>query len=122
MRIPWLPALLLSGSLTGISSAAIPVDQYQDLTFDAPIEHRLRAGDALRFAGRVEDASITAIQFVFESDTGTEHAFFFLVRPDGRFERDLVFMADQQGSYHVHAFAGALGEPIPFKGTFSQVV
>ena len=122
MHIPWLPALLLSGSLAGISAAAIPIDQYEDLTFDAPIEHRVRAGDPLHFVGRVEDASITAIQFVFETNTGTEHDFFFLVRPDGRFERDLVFMADQQGSYHVHAFAGALGQATPFKGTFSQVV
>ncbi|MBT5145588.1 MAG: hypothetical protein HOM31_23030, partial [Gemmatimonadetes bacterium] len=80
MRIPWLPALLLSGSLAGISAAAIPVDHYEDLTFDASIEHRVHAGDPLHFAGRVEDASITAIQFVFASDTGAEHAFFFLVR------------------------------------------
>ena len=55
MRMPRLSAVILFGLLVGVVEAAIPIDYFDDLTFDAPVENRLRAGDALRVAGRLDD-------------------------------------------------------------------
>ncbi|MBT3342189.1 MAG: T9SS type A sorting domain-containing protein [Gemmatimonadetes bacterium] len=122
MRLSFLSALLLSGLFTGAVAAAIPVDHFDNLTLDAPIENRVRAGDLVRVAGQVDDMSIGVLQVEFETDSGQHIDFFLLVRPDGHFERDLVFLEHQTGSYHMHVFAGSLGEPIPHKGTYSQIV
>ncbi|HCV22175.1 MAG: hypothetical protein CME13_16155 [Gemmatimonadetes bacterium] len=49
MRMPRLSAVILFGLLVGVVEAAIPIDYFDDLTFEAPVESRLRV------AGRLDD-------------------------------------------------------------------
>jgi len=118
----FLSSLLLHPATVG--SEEIPVDVFPGVSLSEPLEDRYRTGDAVPFAGRVEDAAMAdgQILFNFEPDDGGDAVAVFIDLDGTDFRGYQVFGHDQPGSYALQVFlGGADATSLSFVGQYDGV-
>ncbi|MDP6777117.1 MAG: choice-of-anchor D domain-containing protein, partial [Candidatus Latescibacteria bacterium] len=107
---------------TGSERVFLPVDMFDGVLLDAPMEASFFAGKQVRVTGSVKDPSITQILFRFDPAGGTgEQVRTFVDVSSGRFDAALQFSSSQTGTYTLVLFGGPQGQLLSGVGSFSPV-
>ncbi len=106
---------------TGSERVLLPVDMFDGVLLDAPMDASYFASKQVRLSGSVADPSITQLLFRFDPSGTGEQVRTFVDVSSGRFNADLQFTTAQTGSYTFVLFGGPQGESLSGIGSFSPV-
>jgi hypothetical protein len=118
--LPFVDSFLPFSIVEGSGELSLPTDYFPGLTLDDTFPGNVKSGQAIALAGNAADASVTQLLFRFDPVAGSgEPIRFFSTVTGGRFQRSIIFTAEQAGEYTLNVFGGPQGGSLAFFRDFS---
>jgi hypothetical protein len=106
---------------TGNESILLPVDLFDNIVLNAPLNTTFIAEKSQSVSGTVTDPSITQVAISFAPSGGGSDIDHFVDVINGQFSADLSFTNAQVGLFEMLIFGGPAGQSLPFLGRFTPV-
>jgi hypothetical protein len=100
----------------------LPVDSFDGLLLDVPLQAEFVVGQSVTISGDVHDSEISQVGFSFVPTGKGKPIDRFVSVQDGRFTMELLFEEDEKGSRKLQVFGGPVGKSLAFLGGFDPVV
>lgn len=110
---------------TGNETIHLPIDLFDSVVLNAPLNTTFVAGQTRRISGTVSNANITQIAISFSPTTGGTAIDNFIDVTNGQFSttasNDIAFTNAQVGQYEMTIYGGTKGQSLPFLGRFTPI-
>jgi len=116
--LPFVGRIPITTVNQGSGTVELPVNFFTGITFDAPLQTEIPAGESVTLSASISDLSVSTLLLTFISSGSGDEIKFDISVSDGSFEQVILFAADKEGSYELQVFAGQSGGSLPFVGGF----